>query len=61
VLRILTLFGAIFLPLTFISGIFGMNVNFPGEGTSEAFWTIASAMIVTIIGLVGWFRLKRWL
>ncbi len=61
VLRILTLFGAIFLPLTFISGIFGMNVNFPGEGTSEAFWTIASAMIVTIIGLVGWFHLKRWL
>jgi magnesium transporter len=61
VLRILTVFGAVFLPLTFLSGIFGMNVDFPGEGSAGAFWVIAGAMIVTIIGLVGFFRYKRWL
>jgi magnesium transporter len=61
VLRILTVFGAIFLPLTFLSGIFGMNVDFPGEGTAAAFWVIAGTMLVTLLGLLAFFRWKRWL
>ena len=51
----------ILLPLTLISGIFGMNVHFPGFGTAEAFWVIVGLMIATIIGLIGFFRYKRWL
>ena len=31
VLRILTVFSVVLLPLTLITGIFGMNVHFPGE------------------------------
>jgi magnesium transporter len=61
VLRVLTVFSVILLPLTLISGIFGMNVHFPGFDTSEAFWTIAGVMIATILGLVGFFRWKRWI
>jgi magnesium transporter len=61
VLRLLTVFGAIFLPLTFITGIFGMNVLYPGEGTPEAFWTILGVMIAVLVGMVGFFRYKRWL
>jgi LPXTG-motif cell wall-anchored protein len=38
-----------------------MNVAFPGEGTSHAFWAIAGLMLVCIVGLVGFFRYKRWL
>src|SRR6201987_726685 len=38
ILQILTVFSVILLPLTLISGIFGMNVNFPGYGTHAAFW-----------------------
>ena len=34
VLRVLTVFSAIVLPLTLIAGIFGMNVDFPGRGTA---------------------------
>ncbi|MGH3142838.1 MAG: magnesium transporter CorA family protein [Gaiellales bacterium] len=60
VLRTLTVVGAIFLPLTFITGIFGMNVLYPGEGTRGAFWVILAGMIVTLFGLVGFFRWKRW-
>jgi magnesium transporter len=60
VLRVLTIFSVIILPLTLISGIFGMNVNFPGFGTHEAFWTIVGVMLVTIVGMVGFFRWKRW-
>jgi magnesium transporter len=61
VLRLLTVFSVILLPLTLISGIFGMNVHFPGFGSSEAFWAIVALMVATIIGLVSFFRLKRWL
>ncbi len=61
VLRVLTVFSVIVLPLTLISGIFGMNVAFPGEGTHEAFWVVVGMMIATIAGLVTFFRLKDWL
>jgi magnesium transporter len=61
VLRLLTIFSVVLLPLTLISGIFGMNVSFPGEGTVTAFWVVVALMLVTIIGMLGFFRLKRWL
>ncbi|MGZ4334965.1 MAG: magnesium transporter CorA family protein [Gaiellaceae bacterium] len=61
VLRLLTVFSVIILPLTFISGIFGMNVDFPGFGTAEAFWVIAGVMIGALVAMVAFFRLKRWL
>ena len=61
VLRVLTIFSVIVLPLTLISGIFGMNVDFPGEGTDLAFWVVIVLMVVTIVGMFGFFRLKRWL
>jgi magnesium transporter len=61
VLRVLTVVGAIFLPLTFLTGIFGMNVHYPGEGTHEAFWIILGLMLASIAGMVAFFRYKRWL
>jgi magnesium transporter len=61
VLQILTIFSVVILPLTLISGIFGMNVNFPGYGTHTAFWVIVGVMAATIVGMVGFFRWKRWL
>jgi magnesium transporter len=61
VLRILTVFSAVLLPLTLIASVFGMNVDFPGYGTHAAFWTIVAFMAVTIAALVAVFRLKRWL
>src|ERR671915_1444653 len=42
VLRLLTVFSVILLPLTLIASIFGMNVLYPGEGTEEAFWVIVA-------------------
>src|ERR687884_220482 len=61
VLRILTVVSVILLPLTLISGIFGMNVHFPGFDTAWAFWTIAGVMFATAVGLIAFFRAKRWL
>jgi len=61
VLRLLTVFTVIVLPLTMLTGVFGMNVAFPGEGTREAFWIIAAALVAILVGMVGFFRWKRWL
>jgi magnesium transporter len=61
VLRLLTVFSVILLPLTLIASIFGMNVLYPGEGTEEAFWVIVASMLVLIGGLLAFFRYKRWL
>jgi magnesium transporter len=61
VLRLLTIISVTMLPLTLITGIFGMNVLFPGEGTHAAFWIIIAALVATLSAMVTFFRLKRWL
>ena len=50
VLRVLTAFSVIILPLTLLASIFGMNVDFPFEGGVEAFWTILGVMVVVLVG-----------
>jgi magnesium transporter len=61
VLRLLTIFSVTLLPLTVVTGVFGMNVDFPGESTQISFWIVLAAMAATIVGLLGFFRYKRWL
>jgi magnesium transporter len=61
VLRLLTVISTTMLPLFVITGIFGMNVLFPGEGTSEAFWAIVGVLIAALVGSIGFFRWKHWL
>ena len=61
VLRLLTVFTVIVLPLTMLTGVFGMNVAFPGEGSREAFWVIVAALVGVLLAMVGFFRWKRWL
>jgi magnesium transporter len=61
VLRVLTIFSVTLLPLTVLTGLFGMNVAFPGEGTREAFWLVLALLVGTLISMVGFFRWRRWL
>jgi magnesium transporter len=61
VLRVLTAFSVIMLPLTLISGIFGMNVRVPGEGSIAGFWAVLGFMVVVLVGMVVFFRRRGWL
>jgi len=61
VLRLLTIISVTMLPLTLITGVFGMNVLFPGEGTHPAFWAVVGLLAATLAGMLGFFRWKRWL
>ena len=61
VLRILTIFSVVMLPLTLITGLFGMNVKFPGFDRPGAFWIVVGAMALVGIGEIAFFKYKRWL
>ncbi len=61
ILYVLTIFSVVMLPLTFLTGLFGMNVDFPGFGSATAFWVILSFFLVTIGAMLGFFRWRRWL
>ena len=61
ILRVLTVVSVILLPMTLITGIFGMNVHFPGFGTAAAWWGIVAGMVALAVCLAAFFRYKRWL
>jgi zinc transporter len=58
---LLTIVAAIFLPLTFLSGVFGMNTaGLPGLENPMAFWWVSGAMVLTGVAVALWLRLKKW-
>ncbi|MBA2764496.1 MAG: magnesium transporter CorA family protein [Thermoleophilaceae bacterium] len=61
VLRVLTTFSVLLLPLTLIASIFGMNVAVPGEGSLTAFWVIIGGLVAVFGGLLTFFRHRGWL
>jgi len=61
IMRILTIFSVVILPLTLISGIYGMNVILPMESTPFAFIIIIAGMLVISIGMLIYFKYKDWI
>jgi len=62
IMRLLTLITAIFMPLTLITGIFGMNFDFiPGLHKTYGFWLSVALMIGVVVGMLVYFRRRRWL
>jgi magnesium transporter len=61
ILYVLTIFLVVLTPLTFITGFFGMNVHFPGFNGWDAFFGSIGLMAVTVVGMLAFFRWKRWL
>jgi magnesium transporter len=61
VLRVLTAFSVVILPLTLIASLWGMNVGVPGEGSTTAFWIIVASMVVLLSAMLGYFRSRGWL
>ena len=59
---ILSLVAAVFLPLSFITGMMGMNTaGLPGSENTMGFWVVAALMLLTGIGILLVFRWKRWM
>ncbi len=62
VMQVLTIIGSIFIPLTFIAGIYGMNfVNMPELQWEYGYQMAWGLMILTAIGLFVFFKRRKWL
>lgn len=61
IMKVLTVFAAIFIPLGFITGVYGMDVEHP----RRAWWWdlpfVLTLMGATALLLLGWFARKGWL
>lgn len=59
---LLSVVAAIFLPLTFVTGMLGMNVaGLPGLENPNGFLISAGVMVLLGVGLVVYFKYKRWI
>jgi magnesium transporter len=61
IFRILTAFSVMFLPLTLIASIWGMNVHVPGEADNTAFYVVIGFMVVILGGMIAYFRKRGFL
>ncbi len=62
VMRVLTIFSAFFLPLTFIAGVYGMNFKrMPELEHRFGYPLVVAVMVLTAAGIWVWFRRKGWL
>ncbi|KZX63779.1 MULTISPECIES: zinc transporter ZntB [unclassified Alcanivorax] len=59
---LLAIISALFLPLGFLTGLFGINVGgLPGVEDPNAFWWFCSGVAVIALGVGVWMRKRRWL
>lgn len=61
IMKVLTIISTTLLPLTFITGLFGMNVSLPLEKHPYGFWIIMLTSLFIIIIFLIFFRRKKWI
>jgi len=62
IMKVLTIFASIFMPLTFIAGVYGMNFqNMPELSMPWGYPIVMGTMLMLGVGLIAYFRWKKWL
>jgi magnesium transporter len=62
VMKVLTIIGTIFIPLTFLAGVYGMNFHhFPELDWPYAYPAFWAVCLATAVGMIVWFRRRGWL
>lgn len=62
IIKVLTIITTIFVPLTFIVGVYGMNFdNMPELRTKYGYFYVLGGMFVLVMFMLYYFRRKRWL
>lgn len=62
VIKILTVFSVVMLPLTFITGFYGMNITRLPFAQSTLSVEIVTGIIITVaVSMIGYFKYKRWI
>jgi len=60
-IRVLTAFSVAMLPLTLLASIFGMNFDLPGDEGLTEFWVVIALMLLTLGGVLLFFRRRGYL
>ena len=61
VMKVLTIFSAIFIPLTFIAGIYGTNFEvLPELRYENSYYIMLIVMIIVVVVMLGFFKKKGW-
>lgn len=61
IMKVLTIFSAIFIPLNFITGMYGMNLkHMPFLDHPSAFFGFVSITLVIVSALIWYFKKKQW-
>ena len=62
IMKVLTIMASIFIPLTFVAGVYGMNfVNMPELEWHYGYYLILGFMLLMVVGMLGYFKSKKWL
>lgn len=62
VMKVLTIIATIFIPLTFIAGLYGMNFqNMPELGWRWGYFAVLLVMVAIGISMLMYFKRKKWL
>ena len=61
VMKVLTIFSTILMPLTLLASIFGMNIEFPFHANVHAFRITMAVMVLIAIAMLIYFHRRRWL
>lgn len=60
VMKVLTIWGTVALPLVIITGFFGMNLHLPWANEPRGTWYAVGLMTVSTIAILTYFKMKRW-
>jgi magnesium transporter len=61
IMKTLTIVSTIMLPLTLLSGIFGMNfAHMPGTESPWGFWALMGLMVLIGVGMTFYFKRRKW-
>lgn len=61
VMKVLTIMATIMLPLSVITGMYGMNIDLPWQNSPQAFGAILAVMLLVVGGMLFFFRHHRWI
>lgn len=67
VMKVLTIISTIFIPLTFVVGVYGMNFNteispwnMPELNSAYGYPVVMGVMLLIVVGMIRYFKFKKW-